>query len=95
METARAAELFLADGVVVTGAATGEPADVNAVRAVRAAVGCHVLVGSGVTAANVDGYLPACQAIIVGSSLKHQGSWRNHVDAERVRAFMHSVAAHR
>src|SRR5262249_56815194 len=48
-ETAHAAEFFLADGVIVTGTATGRPADPAEVRAVRAAVGIPVLVGSGIT----------------------------------------------
>ena len=55
-ETAHAAEFFLADGVIVTGTATGEPADPADVRAVAGAVGIPVLVGSGVTAGNLGLY---------------------------------------
>lgn len=95
VETARAAEFFGADGVVVTGAFTSDPADVDEVKAARAAIAGHVLAGSGVAPHNVDRYLPYCDGVIVGSSLKHEGNWRNHVDPERVRALMESVTIHR
>ena len=49
VETARAAELFLADGVIVTGAASGEEASPDDVRDAARAVGLPVLVGSGVS----------------------------------------------
>jgi len=48
-ETAKAAELFLADGVVVTGVSTGNPTDPAVVRSVSAAVNVPTFVGSGVT----------------------------------------------
>src|SRR5437773_11126951 len=48
-ETARAAEFFQADGVIVSGAATGRPTDPDDVRAADDAVGIPTLVGSGVT----------------------------------------------
>lgn len=95
VETARAAEFFCADGVIVTGVATGEPADISEVKEARAAITGSVLVGSGVTPENATRYAPFCDALIVGSSCKHEGSWRNHVEVERVKALMESVAAQR
>ena len=83
--TAHAAEFFLADGVVVTGASTGRAADAAEVRAVASAVSVPVLVGSGVTAQNLSDYVDA-DAFIVGSSLKHDGRWSNPIDKERVDA---------
>ncbi|MET0556091.1 MAG: BtpA/SgcQ family protein, partial [Vicinamibacteria bacterium] len=47
-ETARAAEFFLADGLIVTGAATGEPASPDELRDVARATRVPVLVGSGI-----------------------------------------------
>lgn len=89
-ETARAAEFFLADGVVVTGASTGRPAEPSDVRAVSEAVGIATLVGSGVAADNIASYA-AADAFIVGSSLKQGGVWSNPLDpalaAGLVRAF--------
>jgi len=84
VETAHAAEFFRADGVIVTGLSTGIAADEQEVRAVRAAVKMPVLVGSGVTAENIASFLPFADALIVGSSLKHEGKWSNQVDPARV-----------
>ena len=69
-ETAKAAEFFLVDGVIVTGIATGQPADPAEVQAVARAVGVPTLVGSGITLSNVHDYRDA-DALIVGSSIKH------------------------
>ncbi|MDR3702140.1 MAG: BtpA/SgcQ family protein [Candidatus Sulfopaludibacter sp.] len=82
-ETARAAEFFQADGVIVSGIATGRATDPAEVRAVSEAVGIPALVGSGVTPENMDG-LAAADALIVGSSVKEGGLWRNRLDAVRV-----------
>src|SRR5262252_6237425 len=68
-ETARAAELFMADAVIVTGSATGEPATRGDVSAAVTATKLPVLVGSGVTPTNIDHYAHA-QGFIVGSALK-------------------------
>ena len=84
-ETAKAAEFFLADGVIVSGMATGRPTSAAEVRAVSAAVGIPVLVGSGVTPDNIADYA-AADALIVGSSVKEGGVWSNALDPGRVRA---------
>jgi membrane complex biogenesis BtpA family protein len=85
VETARAAAFFLADGVIVTGAATGEPADPDEVRDVARAAGVPVLVGSGITAGNLSRYSTA-HGFIVGSSVKQGGVWCNPLDPDAVRA---------
>jgi len=82
VETAHAAEFFAADGVVVSGVATGRETDADEVRAVSAATGIATLVGSGVTVSNVGRYL-AADAVIVGSSVKQDGDWANPVDGSR------------
>jgi membrane complex biogenesis BtpA family protein len=84
-ETARAAVFNLADGVIVTGTATGEEARTADVAAVAAAVRVPVLVGSGLTPENLPRY-PAADGFIVGSSVKESGVWSNPLDAARVRA---------
>ncbi len=91
-ETAEAAAFFLADGVVVTGAATGKPASPADVRAVSAAVDVPVLVGSGVTPANVADYAEA-DAFLVGSSVKRGGAWSNALDPAKARALAKAFAA--
>ena len=84
VETAKAAEFFLVDGVIVSGIATGQPADVSEVRSVARAVGVPTLVGSGVTLANLHDYTEA-DALIVGSSIKHGGVWSGSIDESRAR----------
>jgi membrane complex biogenesis BtpA family protein len=85
VETARAAEFFLADGVIVTGSATGEPADAREVAEVAAATALPTLVGSGVDAHNVASYR-AADALIVGSALKVGGHWTGALDEARCAA---------
>ncbi|XP_071424018.1 uncharacterized protein F13E9.13, mitochondrial-like isoform X2 [Pithys albifrons albifrons] len=65
-QTAEAAQLFLADGVVLTGTATGLPTDPRELQEVKHAVKIPVLIGSGVTLENVRNYLDA-SALIIGS----------------------------
>jgi uncharacterized protein len=84
---AHAAEFFLADGVIVTGIASGLPATPEDVSSVAAAVHVPVVVGSGITAENLDRYAPA-GGFIVGTSLKRGGDWTQPVDAERARALV-------
>ena len=84
-ETARAAELFLADGVIVTGAATGVPASADDVAEVARAARVPVLVGSGIAPANLSRFA-AAHGFIVGSSVKQGGVWCNALDRDAVRA---------
>jgi uncharacterized protein len=91
-ETARAAAFCGADAVIVTGGATGDPAAPTDLAAVKQACALPVIVGSGVTAANVAHYA-AADALIVGSSLKQGGHWQGAVDPARVAALLAAVAA--
>ena len=84
VETAKAAEFFLVDGVIVTGASTGEPASPDEVRDVVGATRTPVLVGSGITPANLPRFATA-HGFIVGSSVKEGGVWWNRMDPEAVR----------
>jgi membrane complex biogenesis BtpA family protein len=84
-ETAEAAEFFLVDGVIVSGAATGLAASPDEVRAVAGAVHLPVLVGSGVTPENLPQFA-AATGFIVGSSVKRDGRWDRPLERERVRA---------
>lgn len=102
-ETAKAAEFFLADGVIVTGVSTGSPADPSEVRSVSEAVKLPTLVGSGITVENIRNYANA-DAFIVGSSVKQDGVWSGRLDEMRVRALyrafmelptMHESSGHR
>ena len=90
VETARAAELFLVDGVIVTGIATGRAAVAAEVRAVADAVGVPTLVGSGITADNVGEYA-AADGYIVGSWLKKGGDWTEPLDPSRLDTLVRAV----
>jgi len=90
--TAEAAAFFLADGVVITGGSTGEPAQLDDLRAI-ADLPVRKLVGSGLTADNLSGYVPHADAFIIGSALKHGGHWSEDPDPRRVRAVVQAWRA--
>lgn len=92
VETAKAAEFFSVDGVIVTGVATGSPADADEVRAVSASIAVPTLIGSGITPDNISRY-PGADAFIVGSSVKSDGLWSGPLDAARTRAVVEAFAA--
>ena len=80
------AQRGLADGLIVSGAATGEETagtDVSAVR--RAVPEALILVGSGVTEENIVKVIEHADGAIIGTSLKEDGIVNNRVDPERVR----------
>ena len=92
VETARAAEFFLADGVIVTGTSTGRAADPADVKAVSEAVKIPALVGSGIAPENLARYATA-DGFIVGSAVKCDGLWSNALDPARVEAMARAFAA--
>ncbi|HEX8154226.1 MAG TPA: BtpA/SgcQ family protein [Thermoanaerobaculia bacterium] len=91
VETAKAAEFFTVDGVIVSGTATGAPCDADEVEAVSATVSVPTLIGSGITPENIARYRGA-DAFIVGSSVKTSGVWSGALDAERTRAVVEALA---
>jgi len=91
VETAKAAEFFLSDGVILTGTSTGKETDIDELKKVRGAVNIPVLIGSGLTADNIEKYFPVADAFIIGSYFKQDGNWRNEVDADRVKALMDKI----
>jgi membrane complex biogenesis BtpA family protein len=76
----------LADGLVVSGTATGEPTPMTDIKRVRGAVPeAPILVGSGASAETVAELFSVADAVIVGTSIKRDGRLSNPVDVERVR----------
>jgi uncharacterized protein len=87
-------ERGLADALIVSGAGTGLATDFSDVERVRrTAPGTKVLLGSGVTVANVRDFLPLADGFIVGSSLKKGGKVANPVDAQRVAALRRAIGS--
>ncbi|KAG8437360.1 hypothetical protein GDO86_008166 [Hymenochirus boettgeri] len=89
-EMAKAAEFFLADGVILTGAATGQEADKRDLKEVALSVRIPVLIGSGFTLENMEKYMDA-NGFIVGSYFKKDGYWKNSIVYDKVAAFMDKV----
>ena len=83
-ETARAAEFFGADGVIVTGTATGRPVAMQDLRVVRTATRLPVVVGSGATPDTMRELFEYTDAVIIGSWYKERGDWKNPPDPKRV-----------
>jgi membrane complex biogenesis BtpA family protein len=90
-ETVKTAEYFLSDGIIITGSSTGEAALIDDVKIAGNSTNLPVLIGSGITADNLETYWPYADAFIIGSSLKIEGNWKNPVDRDRVSALMTKV----
>ncbi|CAN5844351.1 BtpA/SgcQ family protein [soil metagenome] len=84
-EHAHAAEFFGADGVIVTGVATGRAASVEDLQRVKAASALPLIVGSGVDERSIGGLLQIADAVIVGSALKVGGRWSGEIDEAAAR----------
>jgi len=91
VETAKAAEYFLSDGLIITGSSTGVAADLEELKAVKAKCNIPVMIGSGVTLENVKKYFEVADALIVGSYFKKNGDWKNDVEYDRVARLMEVV----
>jgi membrane complex biogenesis BtpA family protein len=86
------AERALADGLVVSGRATGDATPIEDVKRVRSAVpDVPILVGSGVTPESAPELLSLADALIVGTSLKRDGDVSAPVDPARVRRLVDAV----
>lgn len=77
-----------ADALIVTGFATGEPADLGRAARVRDSVDAPVLLGSGVTAFNLAEARRVADGAIVGTWLKQKGEITNPVDPERAQTLV-------
>ena len=94
-DTAKAADFFCSDGVIITGESTGRPASISELKTVRENVNIPVLVGSGINENNVVDYLPVCDGMIIGSWFKADGNWKNRVDPNRVSRLVKIVRDYR
>ena len=90
-ELARDVEFFDADVAIATGQRTGNPVTMEELSEIAAGCSLPVAVGSGVTPENVAEILTIADAVIVASTLKHDGVWWNPVDPDRLATFMAAV----
>src|SRR5512140_3308245 len=76
-----------ADALILTGQATGMPADLDQMRAIKKAFpNVSLLVGSGVDSASIQEVLEVADGCIVGTAIKRDGRLENPVEIDRVRA---------
>ncbi len=94
-DAAHTAEFFGADGVIVTGAFTGDPADIADVAEAKGAVKLPVWVGSGVGPDQAEGLFEHADALIVGSYIKRGGVWSGPIDPARCRAMVKAAERER
>lgn len=86
-------ERGLADALIVSGVGTGMAAELSDVERVRRACPtARILLGSGVTLANIRDFVPIADGFIVGTSLKRGGKVANPVDPKRVRGLATAIA---
>lgn len=82
------------DALIISGSATGQPADLDAVRRVRAAVPDRpVWIGSGITAGTVRAFLDVAHGVIVGTALKQGCKTTAKLDPRRVRAMVRACGS--
>jgi len=91
-ETAAAAEYMGASAVIVTGRVTGDAPEAGDFTDLRTKTSLPVVIGSGVTAANLAAFWPLADAFIVGSSLKTGGYWKGDLDPRAVEQMANIVS---
>jgi membrane complex biogenesis BtpA family protein len=82
------AEFFLADGVIVTSQFTGINPNQNDLIKAKSVTKLPVLIGSGMTAENIQEYLPLADGFIVGSYFRRGGKFLGRLEPPRLDAFM-------
>jgi membrane complex biogenesis BtpA family protein len=91
-QAAGAVFIGLADMVCVSGPAAGREADLGLVeRVARAVPDTPVVVGTGVSAANIRALARVADAFIVGTSIKKEGQTLNPVDPGRAVALVRAL----
>lgn len=92
IETAKTAEFFLANGVIITGSSTGiEPSlqDLKDIENIQ--LNSLVVIGSGLTTKNIIKYYDKADIFIVGSHFKKDGYWKNELDINNIINFKNAI----
>ncbi len=90
-ETAKTAEFFRSDALVITGRSTSDPVLISDLQAVKEASSLPEIIGSGITIDNISSLWDHADAFIVGSYFKENGQWSNQLSPDRVVQFMEHV----
>ena len=84
----------LADGIILSGWATGSPPSLEDLELAKAAAGdVPVFIGSGASWENVGKLIQSADGVIVASSLKRKGDIQQPIDPIRVRHFVEALEA--
>jgi uncharacterized protein len=82
----------LADGVILSGWATGSPPSLEDLELAKAAAGdTPVFIGSGASWDNIGQLIQAADGVIVSSSLKRRGQIEQPIDPNRVGQFVEAM----
>ncbi|MGB3312549.1 MAG: BtpA/SgcQ family protein [Nodosilinea sp.] len=82
----------LADGIILSGWATGSPPSLEDLELAKAAAGDRpVFIGSGADIDNIGTLMKAADGVIVASSLKRQGNINQPIDPIRVGQFVEAM----
>ena len=83
----------LADGIVLSGLATGKSPTAQTIEVAREAAGdTPIFIGSGASVQNIDQLIRFADGAIVSSSLKRKGQIHQPIDPVRVREFVTAMA---
>lgn len=89
-------ERGLADGIILSGWATGSPPNLEDLELAKAAAKeTPVFIGSGADWANIGELMQSANGVIVASSLKRKGEITQPIDPARVRRFVEALEASR
>jgi len=89
------AEFFMADGVIVTSQFTGLNPDKDELLKAKSVTKLPVLIGSGMTAENIQDYISLADGFIVGSYFRKDGKFLEKLDPERLNKFMKAFVSAR
>ena len=84
----------LADGIILSGWATGSPPSLEDLELAKAAAkDVPVFIGSGASWENIGKLIQSADGVIVASSLKRKGDIQQPIDPIRVRSFVEALEA--
>ena len=92
-EQVETVEFMGADGVIVTGPATGRSVDTQEVIRASGSTGLPVITGSGACADTIAELLQHADAAIIGSATKTDGRWNQPVELAKAEAIVSTARA--
>lgn len=90
-ESAKNAQASLADGIIVTGAYSGNETPLAVVQRVKKVVDLPVFIGSGLSEENVKAQMQIADGAIVGTSLKSIEQGKAVIDQKKVERLMNHL----